>query len=217
MDDAYWTMSNDYIESVWWILAQLAQRGLMYEGHRVVPYCGRCGTALSSHELGQPDVYRDIVDQAIFVRFPILEGAQEGADLLVWTTTPWTLLSNVAVAVSPELTYARARASAFGATGRDVIVAEIRLPDDAETAVVIRLTGRQLVGAKYQRTFDILDAPAPGSDRIWRVYAVDFVAADEGTGLVHIAPAFGEADADLAQAERLPLLNPVDATALFGE
>lgn len=216
-DDAYWTMSNEYIESVWWLLARLAQRGLMHEGHRVVPYCGRCGTALSSHELGQPDVYRDIVDQAVSVRFPILEGAEQGADLLVWTTTPWTLLSNVAVAVSPELTYARVPASAFGATGRDVIVAETRLPDDAEAAVVTRLTGRQLVGAKYQRPFDILDAPAPGSDRIWRVYAADFVEADEGTGIVHVAPAFGEADADLARAEQLPLLNPVDAAASFTE
>jgi isoleucyl-tRNA synthetase len=217
MDDVYWTMSNEYIESVWWILTQLAERGLMYEGHRVVPYCGRCGTALSSHELGQPDVYRDIVDQAVLVRFPILTGAQEGADLLVWTTTPWTLLSNVAVAVSPELTYARVRASAFGATGRDVIVAETRLPDDAKTAVVTRLRGEQLVGARYQRPFDILDAPAPGSDRLWRVYAADFVEAGEGTGLVHVAPAFGEADADLARAEQLPLLNPVDATASFDE
>ncbi|MGH3809646.1 MAG: isoleucine--tRNA ligase [Pseudonocardiaceae bacterium] len=216
-DDVYWTMSNEYIESVWWLLAQLAHRGLMYEGHRVVPYCGRCGTALSSHELGQPDVYRDILDQAVFVRFPILEGPIEGADLLIWTTTPWTLLSNVAVAVSPGLTYARVRASAFGATGHDVIVAETRLPDNAEIAVVSRFTGKQLVGARYQRPFDILAAPAVDGNRIWRVYAADFVEADEGTGLVHIAPAFGEADAELARAEHLPLLNPVDATASFDE
>ncbi|MGH8985702.1 MAG: isoleucine--tRNA ligase [Acidimicrobiia bacterium] len=190
----------------------------MYEGHRVVPYCGRCGTALSSHELGQPDVYRDIVDQAVFVRFPILEGAEEGAegaDLLVWTTTPWTLLSNVAVAVSPDLIYARVRATAFGATGRDVIVAETRLPEDAEAAVVTRLTGQQLVGARYQRPFDILEVPAQGAERMWHVYSADFVEADEGTGLVHVAPAFGEVDADLARAEQLPLLNPVDATASF--
>ncbi|MGH3822638.1 MAG: isoleucine--tRNA ligase [Pseudonocardiaceae bacterium] len=217
-DDAYWTMSNEYIESVWWLLTQLAQRGLMYEGHRVVPYCGRCGTALSSHELGQPDVYRDIVDQAVFVRFPVLEGAEEGtqgADILVWTTTPWTLPSNVAVAVSPDLTYARVRASAFGAIGRDVIVAETRLPDDAEAAVVTRLTGQQLVGTHYRRPFDILEVPAQGAERMWQVYAADFVEADEGTGLVHVAPAFGEMDADLARAEQLPLLNPVDATASF--
>lgn len=220
MDDAYWTMSNEYIESVWWILAQLAQRGLMYEGHRVVPYCGRCGTALSSHELGQPDVYRVIVDQAVLVRFPVLEAPEkgaDGADLLIWTTTPWTLLSNVAVAVSPDLTYARVPASVFNATGRDLIVAEARLPEGADAAVITRLTGQQLVGANYQRPFDILEAPSEGIGRMWRVYAAEFVDADEGTGLVHVAPAFGEADADLARAERLPLLNPVDATASFGE
>lgn len=218
MDNVYWTMSNEYIESVWWILTQLAERGLMYEGHRVVPYCGRCGTALSSHELGQPDVYRDVIDQAVQVRFPVLEGGDEGADgadLLVWTTTPWTLVSNVAVAVSPDLTYVRLPASAFGVTGRDLIVAETRLPDGTEDVVVTRLTGQQLVGAKYERPFDILEAPALGMDRIWRVYAADFVEADEGTGIVHIAPAFGEADADLARAEQLPMLNPVDATASF--
>ncbi len=217
MDDVYWTMSNEYIESVWWLLEQLAERGLMYEGHRVVPYGGRCGTALSSHELGQPDVYRDVIDQAVLVRFPVLEGGNEsteGVDLLVWTTTPWTLLSNVAVAVSPDLIYVRAHASAFGATGRDVIVAETRLPEDA---VVAWLTGQQLVGVKYQRPFDILEAPTRGADRIWRVYAADFVEADEGTGIVHIAPAFGEADADLARVEQLALLNPVDATASFDE
>ena len=104
-EDAYWTLSNDYIESVWWLLSQLWEKGLLYEGHKVSPYCSRCGTALSSHELGQPDVYRDIVDPSVYVRFPLVDattGPFAGADLLVWTTTPWTLISNVAAAVGPR-------------------------------------------------------------------------------------------------------------------
>src|ERR671910_939399 len=106
--DAYWTLSNDYIESVWWIVRQLWGKGLLYEGHRVTPYCGRCGTALSSHEVAQG--YRDVVDPSIYVRFPLGGDGAPDADLLVWTTTPWTLLSNVAAAVGPELGYVRVAA-----------------------------------------------------------------------------------------------------------
>src|SRR5690606_5418996 len=102
--DAYWTLSNDYIESVWWLLRQMWDRDLLYEGHRVTPYCARCGTALSSHELGQPGAYRDVVDPSVYVRFPLVD---VDADLLVWTTTPWTLVSNVAAAVGADITYVR--------------------------------------------------------------------------------------------------------------
>src|SRR5918994_1867708 len=97
--DAYWTLTNDYIESVWWIVRQLWDKGLLYEGHRVTPYCGRCGTALSSHEVAQG--YEEVVDPSIYVRFPLTGGGAAEADLLVWTTTPWTLVSNVAAAVGP--------------------------------------------------------------------------------------------------------------------
>src|SRR5688500_1299392 len=105
--DAYWTLTNDYIESVWWLLKQLWDKGLLYEGHRVSPYCARCGTALSSHEMGQPGVYQDVTDPSIYVRFPV---ETEDADLLVWTTTPWTLISNVAAAVGHDIEYVRVRA-----------------------------------------------------------------------------------------------------------
>ena len=97
--DAYWTLTNDYIESVWWQFKQIWDAGDIYEGHKVVPYCGRCGTALSSHELGQPGAYQDITDPSVYVRFPVVD---RDFDLLVWTTTPWTLISNVAVAVGPD-------------------------------------------------------------------------------------------------------------------
>jgi isoleucyl-tRNA synthetase len=218
MDAAYWTMSNEYIESVWWLLSDLAQRGFMYEGHRVVPYCGRCGTALSSHELGQPEVYKDVVETAVQVRFPLLieEGPLAGADLLIWTTTPWTLVSNIAVAVNPRLEYARVPAVVLGGSGRDVVVAVATVPDEARGAIRARVTGEQLVGTRYQRPFEDL-VPTRGTDKAWRVYPASFVEADEGTGLVHVAPAFGETDAELARTFDLPLLNPVDSTASFGD
>ncbi|MEJ7585643.1 MAG: class I tRNA ligase family protein [Acidimicrobiales bacterium] len=105
--EAYWTLSNEYIESVWWLIREMWDKGLLYEGHRVVPYCSRCGTALSSHEVAQG--YIDVVDRSAYVRFPITDGPESvaGADLLVWTTTPWTLVSNVAVAVGDDIAYVR--------------------------------------------------------------------------------------------------------------
>ena len=127
--DAYWTLSNDYVESVWWLLRQMWDKDLLYEGHRVIPYCARCGTALSSHELGQPDVYRDVVDPSVYVRFPVVDrSGGDPVDLLVWTTTPWTLISNVAAAVGAEIEYVRI-ASEDGSN--DLVMAAARAPDDA--------------------------------------------------------------------------------------
>ncbi|HEX8804939.1 MAG TPA: isoleucine--tRNA ligase [Acidimicrobiales bacterium] len=215
--DAYWTLSNDYIESVWWIVRRLWDEGLLYEGHRVTPYCGRCGTALSSHEVAQG--YRDVVDPSIYVRFPLEPGAGGGtpgteapdADLLVWTTTPWTLVSNVAAAVGPELAYVRIAAPEGG---RDLVLGEqaaARLFPDAE--VTARWTGAGMVGWRYRRPLDDLAVPE-GTDA-WRVVAADYVAVDDGSGIVHLAPAFGEEDAQVGRAEGLPVLNPVDAEARF--
>ncbi|WP_208027984.1 isoleucine--tRNA ligase [Rhabdothermincola sediminis] len=205
--DAYWTLSNEYIESVWWLLEQMWVKGLLYEGHRVIPYCARCGTALSSHELGQPDVYRDVVDPSVYVRFPLVD---RDADLLVWTTTPWTLISNVAAAVGPDIDYVRVRDQGGG---RDLVMAAARAPEDAE--VLERWRGHDLVGWSYRRPFDLLEPPV-GADG-WRVVAADFVSTDEGTGIVHLAPAFGEDDARVGRAEDLPVLNPVQADGTFDQ
>jgi isoleucyl-tRNA synthetase len=210
--DAYWTMSNDYVESVWWLMRQLWDQGLLYEGHRVTPYCGRCGTALSSHEVAQG--YRDVVDPSIYVRFPLTAGAGvPDADLLVWTTTPWTLISNVAAAVGPTFDYVRV-AGPDG--GRDLVLgahaAERLYPD---SPALERWTGAEMAAAgwHYQRPFDLLE-PVAGTDA-WRVVAADYVTDDDGSGIVHIAPAFGEDDAQVGRAEDLPVLNPVDADATF--
>ncbi|MGK2950162.1 MAG: isoleucine--tRNA ligase [Acidimicrobiales bacterium] len=206
--DAYWTLSNEYIESVWWLVRQLWDADLLYEGHRVSPYCARCGTALSSHEVAQG--YRDVVDPSIYVRFPITEGPADGADLLVWTTTPWTLISNVAAAVGPDITYVRITDPGGG---RDLVLGEAvaarRYPD---APVVARWSGTELVGTRYQRPFELLDA-ADGSP--WRVVAAAYVSDSDGSGIVHIAPAFGEDDAQVGRAEGLPTLNPVDEDGAF--
>ena len=206
--DAYWTLSNEYVESVWWLVKQLFDKGLLYEGYRVVPYCSRCGTALSSHELGQPGVYRDVVDPSVYVRFPLVDddGMDDGADLLVWTTTPWTLISNVAAAVGSDIDYVRVR-DAEG--GRDQILADARAPEGAD--VVARYLGTDLVGRRYRRPFDFL----PIDERGQRVVAADFVSTEDGTGIVHMAPAFGVDDMDVAKVEDLPVLNPVGPDGTF--
>ncbi|HWC11327.1 MAG TPA: isoleucine--tRNA ligase [Acidimicrobiales bacterium] len=206
-EDAYWTMSNDYVESVWWLVRRLFDDGLLYEGHRVTPYCPRCGTALSSHELGQPGAYRDVTETSAYVRFPL---GDADADLVVWTTTPWTLISNVAAAVGPDLAYVQV---ADPGGGRDLVVAEARLAAVAGEGAVVkdRVSGTDLVGRRYRRPFDLL----PVDDRGARVVTAGFVATDEGTGIVHLAPAFGADDMEAAREWLLPVLNPVDAAGTF--
>ncbi len=214
-DDAYWTLDNSYIESVWWLFRQMWDAGNLYEGHKVVPYCGRCGTALSSHELGQPGAYQDITDPSVYVRFPVVD---REFDLLVWTTTPWTLVSNVGAAVGPDVEYVRVRAGSESGHGpgerrRDLVMAAARvadvLGDDAEVVGPVAVS--DLVGLQYERPFDLLALPESGT----RVVAADFVTVDDGSGIVHLAPAFGEIDREVADAEGLPMLNPVGPAATF--
>ena len=213
LDDPYWTMSNPYIESVWWHVRELWDRGLLYEDAKVVPYCGRCGTALSSHELGQTGAYRDVTEDSVYVRFPLVgpDGEPDGTDLVVWTTTPWTLVSNTGVAVGPHIRYVRARSPRV--PGRDLIVAEARLEDVLGPGAQVReaVPAEHLVGRRYLRPFT--DLPATGDG--WRVVPATFVTTDEGTGLVHLAPAFGEVDREVGREHGLPTLNPVDGAARF--
>jgi isoleucyl-tRNA synthetase len=206
LEHAYRTLDPDYIESVWWALAQIHAQGLLYEGHKVVPYCPRCGTALSSHEVALG--YRDVVDPSVYVRLPVATPAgplQEGDALLIWTTTPWTLPGNVAVAVSPQATYTRARVGA-----EVVVLAEERVSAvlGEEAQVLERFPGSALVGQSYEGPiFDT--GPAGGLP----IIAGDFVTTGEGTGIVHIAPAFGEDDYEAAKANAL--FDPHDPGTLF--
>jgi len=203
--NAYWTLSNDYIESVWWHLKEMWDHDLIYEGFKVVPYCGRCGTALSSHEVALG--YEDITEPSVYVRFPVVDA---DFDLLVWTTTPWTLISNVAAAVGPDVEYVRVR----GFDGRrDLVLGRARveavLGSDAE--VVTEVPVSDLVGLRYDRPFGLLPLP----DDATRVVLADFVSVEDGSGVVHLAPAFGEVDREVGEREGLPAVNPVDASAHF--
>jgi isoleucyl-tRNA synthetase len=202
LDDPYVTLEDDYIESVWWSLRKLWDDGRLYEGHKVVPYCPRCGTALSSHEVALG--YEDVKDPSIYVRFPLLD---DDASLLVWTTTPWTLPGNVAVAVAPEVTYVRARID-----GETVILAEPLvekvLGEDVE--ILDRLSGSDLIGRHYKGPVFTLQDREPGGSPI---LAGDFVTTEDGTGLVHIAPAFGEDDYKVAAENEL--FDPTNAGTLY--
>ena len=210
LDAAYWTMNPEYVESVWWHLKRLFEQGLLYEDVKVVPYCPRCATGLSSHELGQPGVYYDEVDESAYVRLPLVDadpGSVGGATALVaWTTTPWTLLSNTGAAVNPDLAYA---------VVDGMVVAEDRVADVfGESAVVAaRLPGDRLVGLRYRRPFGEVPVQA-GADG-WRVVGADFVTTDDGTGVVHLAPAFGEVDRLVGRREGLPSVNPVGPDGRF--
>jgi isoleucyl-tRNA synthetase len=203
LDDPYVTLEDRYIESVWWSLNQLFEKGRLYEGHKVVPYCPRDGTPLSSHEVAQG--YQDVKDASIYVRFPLV-GAEDES-LLVWTTTPWTLPGNKAVAVNPSVAYVRARLD-----GEVLIVArdlaERVLGEGAE--ILEELDGASLVGREYKGpVFELADVE-PGA---FPVIAGDFVTTEDGTGLVHIAPPFGEDDYVVAAAAGI--FDPTVASTLY--
>jgi isoleucyl-tRNA synthetase len=214
LDDAYVTLSGEYIESVWWALRQIWDQKLLYEGYKVVPYCPRCGTALSSHEVALG--YHDVVDPSIYVRFAVVEPAgplEAGDQLLIWTTTPWTLVSNAAVAVDPELSYVRARLD-----GAVYVLAESRLEavlgENAE--VLESFPGAEFDGVRYEPPFPFIPAEEYGA-RGHTVLPADFVSAEEGTGLVHTAIAFGEDDFRLGEQYGLNVVNPVRADGTFDE
>jgi isoleucyl-tRNA synthetase len=203
LEDPYVTLEDDYIESVWWSLRTLWDKGRLYEGHKVVPYCPRDGTPLSSHEVAQG--YKDVKDPSIYVRFPLVGAERES--LLVWTTTPWTLPGNVAVAVAPDVTYVRAK------LGEEILVLAEALVERVlgeEAEILNRIPGTELVGSVYEGPpFELSDRDRGG----FPVIAGAFVTTEDGTGLVHIAPAFGEDDYAVAAANGL--FDPTVAGTLY--
>jgi isoleucyl-tRNA synthetase len=221
LSDAYRTMDAPYVESVWWALKTIYEAGLLVRDFRISPYCPRCGTALSDHEMGQPDVYRDVTDPSVIVRFKVTEVPAglpaktarhlAGADLLVWTTTPWTLVSNTAIAVHPEVNYVVARKSR---DGDKVVVAEslyARVLGEG-WHIVADIPGAELIGTRYQPPFQLVDID-PGHV----VVAAEFVTTEDGTGLVHLAPAFGADDMEAGRTHGLPVVNPVRPDGRFEE
>jgi isoleucyl-tRNA synthetase len=207
-DDAYFTLDDGYVESVWWSLKQVWDQGLLYEGHKVVPYCPRCGTALSSHEVALG--YEDVVDPSVYVRFPI--GDQPGVSFLGWTTTPWTLVSNAALAVAPDVTYIRARVGS-----ESLIVAQAladRVLGEGAYEVEGEVKGAELAGTPYEPPFPWISDFGP---RGHTVLEADFVTTEDGTGVVHTAIAFGEDDFQLGERYGLTLQNPVRRDGTFDE
>ncbi|MEZ0336503.1 MAG: isoleucine--tRNA ligase [Gemmatimonadales bacterium] len=210
----YVTCTNEYIESVWWLLARLHERGLLYRGHRVLPYCPRCGTVLSSHELAQG--YEQVTTNSVYVTFPL--ESDRSRQLLVWTTTPWTLLSNVAAAVNPELEYGE-----YAVGDRRIILATSRasLPSDsskgapsfADLGALRTFPGHELVGLRYRRPLEVVPLPEDRASRL--VIGGDFVTADDGSGIVHMAPAFGADDYSAGIEHDLALVRPVAADGTF--
>ena len=216
----YVTYSNQYIETVWWLLKRLHEKALLYRGHKVLPYCPRCGTALSSHEVAQG--YETVQTNSVYVTFPLVSrDGDEPRELVIWTTTPWTLLSNVAVAVHPDIEYgeyavpdsasgkitryiaATARAGDVHVHGRPLIQGDR----------VATYFGRDLVGRKYVRPLDVVTLPRDGQHSV--IVAGGFVTVDEGTGLVHMAPAFGADDYAAGQQNGLAFVNPVAPDGTF--
>ena len=214
LDDAYHTLTDDYIESVWWALRRIWDDGRLYEGHKVVPYCPRCGTALSSHEVAVG--YREVEDPSVYVRLPVVDPAPPLADgdaLVVWTTTPWTLISNAAVAAGAEIEYVRARPA-----GSDAVLVVARelvervLGEDTE--ILASFSGSELAGARYEPPFAYITDYGP---RGHTVLEGDFVTTEEGTGLVHTAIAFGEDDFRLGEQYGIKLQNPVRDDGAFDD
>jgi isoleucyl-tRNA synthetase len=215
--DPYVTYSNNYIESVWWALATMFRRGRLYRGHKVLPYCARCGTTLSSHEVAQG--YKDVKDPSAYVALDLVEegGPKTRRRILVWTTTPWTLVSNVALAVNPTLEYVELR-KRKSETDETIILALSRTPgvlgDDfaGRWETVRSFRGSDLVGKRYKRPLEWVEYK-DGKHEV--IIGESFVSADEGTGVVHMAPAFGADDYAAGQRNSLAFLQPVNLRGEF--
>ncbi len=213
LKNAYITCSNDYIESLWWILKKIWEKGLLYQDYKVVPYCPRCGTSLSSHEVAQG--YKKISEPAIFLKLKIknkksktqIKNKKFNTFLLVWTTTPWTLPANVALAVNPKFIYAKVKVN-----NEYLILAKERFKAcGVKGKIVEEIKGKKLLELEYEPLFDFMKTEKPA----FKVVAGDFISTEEGTGIVHIAPAFGEEDMEVGKQNDLPILITVNEDGTF--
>jgi len=209
LEHPYVTYHTNYIESIWWLVKRIHERGLLYKGYKIQWYSPGSGTVLSSHEVSLG--YKEVTDPSVYVRFRLCD--QPNTAMLAWTTTPWTLPANVALAVGPDIEYVKVRLGA-GETAEHLILAAARLSALREDHEVLeRYRGRDLIGLRYERLFELPGGPA--LDAAWRVVAADYVSTEDGTGIVHIAPAFGAEDYDVGQREGLPMQNPMGPDGKF--
>ena len=211
LDDPYITFDNDYIESVWWAFKTLHEKGLVYKGYKIQWYSPGSGTVLSSHEVAQG--YEEVQDPSIFVKFKV--EMSEDVYFLAWTTTPWTIISNMALAVNPNLDYAKIELSEGDRTEYYIMAKEcIDEVIDHDYEIVEEYKGEELVGWTYDPVFDYA-LEEFDKDDAWRVVSADFVTTEEGTGVVHTAPAFGADDYEMGQEHDIPLFNPIDQDGKF--
>lgn len=208
MDNAYFTFKNDYIETVWWILKTIWDKNLLYQDYKIVPYCPRCGTALSSHEVALG--YREVEDYSVIVKFPHAE--KKNTYFLVWTTTPWTLISNVADAVNKDSDYVEVEYKGENLILVKNLLAEV-FGENADCRVIGNFKGKSLVSSHYRPLYDYTD----GNGNAFSIIGGDFVSTEEGTGIVHIAPAFGEDDMNAGKENDLPVVQMVDEEGKFKE
>ena len=203
LEEAYVTYTNDYMESVWWILKNFWDKDLLFKGYKVVPYCPRCGTPLSDHEVALG--YDDAVDPSVFVRMPLVD--KPDTSLLVWTTTPWTLPANVAVAAHPDVDYVTVERDNNGTKEKLILAKNLveKIFKDEEVKVVDTFKGKKLKGVKYKPLFTFVPPDKPA----YFVVMGDFVTTEDGSGLVHQAPAFGQEDMEMAKLHNLPVLMTV--------
>ncbi|MGE4283396.1 MAG: isoleucine--tRNA ligase [Clostridia bacterium] len=204
MENPYITYDNNYIESEWWALKQIWDKDLLYKGHKIVPYCPRCGTSLSSHEVAQG--YKDVKEASIFVKFQVKDEKQ--VYLMAWTTTPWTLPSNVALTVNPNETYVKAKCADEVYILAEALAATVL---NEKFEVLEKMQGKDLVGLEYEPLFDF----AKPEKKAYYVVADNFVTLTDGTGIVHTAPAFGEDDAKVGKAYDLPFVQLVNEQGKF--
>jgi isoleucyl-tRNA synthetase len=209
MEHAYWTLDNSYIESVWWALKNLYDKELLYEDYKVTAHCPRDQTSLSAAEVAMG--YETVTDPSVYVKMPLVE--EPDTSLLIWTTTPWTLISNVAVAANPEVEYATVQVDGERLILARELIDKVLGEDAHEVLSVVK--GRNLEGKKYHRPFDYV--PVEESENLFTIVLDDYVTTTEGTGLVHIAPAYGEDDARIGRRYGLPTLHPVKPDGTFDE
>lgn len=211
LDNPYVTFDPKYMESVWWILKQIFDKGLLYKGYKIQWYSPGSNTVLSSHEVSLG--YKEVQDPSVFIRFKA--DGEENTYFLAWTTTPWTLISNMALAVGPKIQYVKVKHSNEAGETEYLILAEALLHVlKAEVEVVERFTGQDLVGKTYEPLFPYF-LEEFGKDAAWRVIPADYVSTSDGTGLVHIAPAFGADDYENAKLHNIPLANPIERDGTF--
>ena len=204
LDHPYITFENNYIESVWWALKQYFDKGMIYKGYKIQPYCPRCETPLSSHEVSLG--YKDVKDPSVYIKLKVK--GEENTYFLVWTTTPWTLISNVALAVHPEVDYVKVEHR-----GEQLILAQARLSVlGDEYKMLGTFKGSLLAGKEYERLYDY----HPAKEKGWYVIEGDFVTTEDGSGIVHIAPAYGEDDYQVGMKYGLPTIHPVNKSGEFG-